>query len=625
MVHAILSYVGTSEREDCVIMRGIPLWHEEQLHLAEWQALSQLEFLFNLTLSVDAKNMALEKLKTYKGSAEMTSEPFESLRNPLNTVDGEDPGHVADDDLDPQDEPLVKGTLLPRVTDAQFLLRVLERTDEVAQARQRGQHRREGLQCMREVNDAFGTPEHLHTRGSEPSVFGAAEHEKAAALAHHEACLEALRTQGEDKLAAQEPLPEATSLAPQEPEVMLQSAHAEKDAEPQEPAAYAKWLCDRGALTREQRGPVALIAREMQLEYDKETRRRERLPVAQREAHARGVAAESFLPLKGRRKRVLIYGGGGCGKTRIINCVLTPLFRKFYGPRGVVLTAFANKPARLIGGKTSHALTKLRGAQSLTMPRLRIKSDKERRALAAVWAPAGALVKDEFTQQPATLEHALAVRATYGREHAHDLVCAEYAQAATNYAALPFVVTAGDPLQFPPVPATASLLSEADGQTKEHRAAQLMFQDQDYVCELKSTMRFRSDPLLTRILEKMRTPGEDRTELRLTGEEWRVLQSTDINHGASLEGTELWYHSAFAWSYVSMAQWIRAVYSAAHHEETLFLVAARDYIQNVSSQDDLQACLGDSLIHRFLHTTAAGAAAAAPASAAEAGAAGQAT
>ena len=43
-----------------------PLWHEEQLHLAEWQALQQLEYLFNLTLSVDAKNMALEKLKRYR-------------------------------------------------------------------------------------------------------------------------------------------------------------------------------------------------------------------------------------------------------------------------------------------------------------------------------------------------------------------------------------------------------------------------------------------------------------------------------------------------------------------------------------------------------------------------------
>ena len=81
------------------------------------------------------------------------------------------------------------------------------------------------------------------------------------------------------------------------------------------------------------------------------------------------------------------------------------------------------------------------------MPRLRVKSDKERRALAAVWAPVGALVKDEFTQQPATLEHAIAVRATYGREQSHNLRCADYAQPETNYASIPFVITAGDPLK----------------------------------------------------------------------------------------------------------------------------------------------------------------------------------
>ena len=71
----------------------------------------------------------------------------------------------------------------------------------------------------------------------------------------------------------------------------------------------------------------------------------------------------------------------------------------------------------------------------------------------------------------------------------------------------------------------------------------------------------------------------------LTEEEWKVLQSTDVNHGASLEGTELWYHAAYAWSHVAMAQWLRSVYSASHHEETLFIVAARDYIINVDNKD----------------------------------------
>ena len=98
-------------------------------------------------------------------------------------------------------------------------------------------------------------------------------------------------------------------------------------------------------------------------------------------------------------------------------------------------------------------------------------------------------------------------------------------------------------------------------------------------------MRFRNDPILTSILLKMRTPGEDRRNLRLTEEEWRVLQSTDIDHGASLDQTDLWYQSAFAWSYVCMAQWDRSLRSATFHQETLFMFAARDYIMNVDARD----------------------------------------
>ena len=100
---------------------------------------------------------------------------------------------------------------------------------------------------------------------------------------------------------------------------------------------------------------------------------------------------------------------------------LGTLFKRYFGPRGLITTAFSNKAARLVSGKTSHALAKLRGTKSLAMPHLRIRSDKESRALAAVWAPAGAFVKNEFPQQSASLEHALFVRAMYGRCHAHGL------------------------------------------------------------------------------------------------------------------------------------------------------------------------------------------------------------
>ena len=59
--------MGESRAGGVVMFVGAPVWHEEQLHLAEWQALQELEFLFNL--NVDAKSLALEKMKEHKRSA----------------------------------------------------------------------------------------------------------------------------------------------------------------------------------------------------------------------------------------------------------------------------------------------------------------------------------------------------------------------------------------------------------------------------------------------------------------------------------------------------------------------------------------------------------------------------
>ena len=561
LVHAILGFLGQPL-----------LWHAEQLHLAEWQALQQLEFLLNLTANVDGKNDALDKLKAQKGGARAAAELITG--EPLNPL----PGHAveefdaeADDDRIPPDEP-VGGAVVP-VTDQQQILRLLGRDDEVALARRRGQGNREGAQNMREAADAFGAPGHPRSQGRDPSLFGAAEHDKASALARHHASRDALRERLENEGASVEgPDGGAGTVVPEM--AVERVERVDETRESLGPAALAQKLCEEAGLTLEQRAPVALIARDMQRVYEAEMQRRSNLPEAQRE----DLAGRSLLPLSGRVSRMLLFGGGGCGKTRIINMALSPLFRRFYGYRGLVKTAFANKPARLIHGRTTHTIIKMRGQQSLTMPRLRVQSDKERRALAALWAPVGALLKDEFTQQPATLEHALAVRATYGRERSHGLRPADYAQPETNYASIPFVVSAGDPLQFPPVPAISSLLSIGENQSREHRVGQHIFQQQDYVCELKATMRFRNDLVLTRILQKMRSPGEDRSALCLTDAEWRALQSTDIAHGASLDGTELWYHAAFAWSYVCVAQWLRSSHSASHHGETLFAVAARDHI-----------------------------------------------
>ena len=446
------------------------IWHAEQLSLAEFQALQQFEFLFNLTLSTDAKNLAVEKLKAHKkssaaeGEATLEHEPVQMLNAGEELAD-----IVGDLEPLPPLEEVVEGATLEPVTDEATILRLLQRTEMVELARRPGQGRREGAQNMREASDAFGVPQHLRADGREVSKFGASEHDRQAALAQHRECLERLRAQAEH-LPAEGEAGEAAAAQPQEEEREADVTIVTEDGEDLSslgPVAYAKKLCDRASLTLEQRGPVALIAREMQIAFEAEQERRAKLTEQQRQALANEMKGQALLPLAGPLMRMLIFGGGGCGKTRIIVEVLRPLFRRFYGPRGCVCTAFSNKAARLVKGKTSHALVKMRGGQSLTMARLRIKDDKDQRALAAVWAPLGALIKDEFSMQAGILEHAIAVRAIYGRERAHQLKCDDYARPETNYASIPFVLTSGDPLQFPPVPATASLLANSDGASKE--------------------------------------------------------------------------------------------------------------------------------------------------------------
>ena len=121
------------------------------------------------------------------------------MNRPRNADDDELQG-VADADLImgelPQDDK-TKGAVLP-VTDKAALLRLLSREEQVAQARQPGQGRREALQCMREAADAYQTPEHSQTNATDPSVFGASEHTKQEALARHRDLLQRLRQMREN-------------------------------------------------------------------------------------------------------------------------------------------------------------------------------------------------------------------------------------------------------------------------------------------------------------------------------------------------------------------------------------------------------------------------------------------
>ena len=155
----------------------------------------------------------------------------------------------------------------------------------------------------------------------------------------------------------------------------------------------------------------------------------------------------------GKILRMLLLGGGGCGKSRIVNLVFTALFLKFWGPRGCVKAAPSNKAARGILGRTLHVVAKL-GGGSLNMLNLRC-APAVQSALAYLWVSCGALVIDEAPQGAAALYHAVALRSCYGRASAHGVEVSDYAEPSQTFGGIPIVIACGDELQLPPVPASA--------------------------------------------------------------------------------------------------------------------------------------------------------------------------
>jgi hypothetical protein len=69
---AVRQAMGRGTCLECVMQKlmeflSIPLpWHPDQPHLAEWQAFSAREILFNLDQAVEARNMAQKQVAKHK-------------------------------------------------------------------------------------------------------------------------------------------------------------------------------------------------------------------------------------------------------------------------------------------------------------------------------------------------------------------------------------------------------------------------------------------------------------------------------------------------------------------------------------------------------------------------------
>ena len=326
------------------------------------------------------------------------------------------------------------------------------------------------------------------------------------------------------------------------------------------PIAFVKHIVETSTLNQDQRAPVALIAKYMQVVWEKQGKPRHMDPL-------------------GKIPRMLFLGGGGCGKSRIVNLVSTASFLQLWGPRGCVKAAPSNKVARGILGRTLHVVANI-GGGSLNMMNLRCKLAAQR-ALAYLWVSCGAFIIDEAHQGAAVLYHAVALHSCYARAAAHGVEVPDYAEQSQTFGAMPIVVECGDELQLPPVSASAELFVERNQAATEHLAGVEIFKQKDHFYRL-STMKQFTDATLISILTKMRRGGG----CKLTTQEWKALRNTNISAASATEqrerlrGTKIWYQSAPTWAIVSMAQVIRSRLSAVQATATLFIVPTKDFVRN---------------------------------------------
>ena len=166
--------------------------------------------------------------------------------------------------------------------------------------------------------------------------------------------------------------------------------------------------------------------------------------------------------------RILIIGGGGCGKTTLMQVVVVPTLQTFFSR--VVLTAPSNRAARGFhpSAKTLHSIAGMKPQDSMRTSSLGIRSDHMRKCMDVNQTHAGAWVHDEALQTSAPLLHAAALRTTYARQHEYKLDIARYAEPAQMMGKISFFGMCGDHLQLPPVPKSSGLLASLDGTSDAH-------------------------------------------------------------------------------------------------------------------------------------------------------------
>jgi hypothetical protein len=560
------------ERPLCLVLEWLDIHtgrHRDQLFLAEYVALKARNVLFHIDLDADARNTVVVQAKKLAGCI---VEDDEEPQGEIPKMELEDVGGAwgEEDELSDNEREQRRGSIAEKIYDWGVIEKLLCRDAEIKATEAPGRHA-DAHKNMRDYARIFGA---RMRRSGKPRQL-----EPAFNLRFEESASDILAKQRENAEAVRafDLQVEANEFVTDAAMPVVEVSEARATAVDlahlcQGPAHVARGLAEKAGFNDDQLRLVALFAYPMQQQWEKQVTANPQLADPASSLWTEDWADVPVLDLAGVIARVLFTGGGGCGKSRVITQVLTPLLKVFYGRRGVMIEAASNKAARGVGGITLHAANKLMGSSSLITVNLRTKP--KQKAAMQRYGRLGAKLFDEFSQLNAKLFHADAYCTAMGRSGTHKKVdTSRYADYDQTWGALPIVGVGGDELQLPPVPMQAGLFAPIEGTSHEQKAAVKILNSFTHVYRLTTAMRFQDD-VLRAILRKMRQKGG----CTLLKAEWDALLDTEISGPTcpKLAGTEMWYEAAYEWSIVSMAQAMRSQMSAEQNRKTLFAVQAED-------------------------------------------------
>ena len=559
--------------------------HPDQLTLAEFAAIRTRRLVQHLDMMAVARTVRLTQDDATHGRDTHEDDRFNA--DPKAKIyESEFVG--GEHDLEEQEaavaeEDLVQNTpgLHARVT-LSVARDILRRDEEIAAAKKPGRHR-DSDQQMKAFADRFGDrlsaplPALLtEQRFERPQLLGASA---TVALAHQQAVRSAMKKEQQDLQTNEQNAGDEKSL-----QAMLTALENLRQHD-------AEATCTIQELPDLMRGPKHVAERIMReqachdpphvLNDEQMTLYALWVDAMQQAFTRRSNPEEPFLPLDEWLFDIIIDGGGGCGKTMLINHFFVPLCRAFFRHAGVVLAAPTNKAARGIHAKTLHCVLGFTPESSLRTSALALTTQR-RVKLERTCIPAGAVIEDEFSMIAGSMNHAASLLFTYAREGTYRLRREDYAQPRERYGRVAILAWAGDHLQLPPVPKKNSLLAPLQSTSQEHRVGASIFRNAQYVFQMRQMMRFK-DARLLRILQTMRTVGGQ----ALSPTDWKALLDTEANEqGCSVAQPtppQGWYHTCYVWSIIAMASYVDARDSARLAQKTLFYVQAVDVITNYSA------------------------------------------